>query len=91
VHVYGNMITVDVEKGYDSTGLADIVREMYRYWKPGVVPPTFDDPAPEAAPTDAGGGDAGGDGPQLSAAAQKIPPALLERSRAALAKWKANH
>ena len=38
VHVYGNIVTVDVAKGYDSAGLADIVREMYRYWKPGVEP-----------------------------------------------------
>ena len=36
VHVFGNMVTVDIEKGYDSAGLAEIVREMYRYWKPGV-------------------------------------------------------
>ena len=28
VHVYGNIVTVDVSKGYDSKGLADIVREM---------------------------------------------------------------
>ena len=50
VHVYGNMVTVDIEKGYDSSGLTDIVREMYRYWKPGVRPPEFDDlPADEPA------------------------------------------
>ena len=91
VHVYGNIVTVDVAKGYDSAGLADIVREMYRYWKPGVEAPTFDDqPAEEAAaaPAADGGGDGG---PQLSAAAQKIPAHLLERSRAALAKWNAAH
>ncbi len=92
VHVYGNIVTVDVSKGYDSAGLADIVREMYRYWKRGVVAPTFDDqPAEDAAPA-APAGDGGGDGgPALSAAAQKIPPHLLERSRAALAKWNAAH
>ena len=91
VHVYGNIVTVDVAKGFDSTGLADIVREMYRYWKPGVEAPTFEDqPAEEtaaAAPT----GDGGDGGPVLSAAAQKIPAHLLERSRAALAKWNAAH
>jgi hypothetical protein len=91
VHVYSNMVTVDVAKGYDSAGLADIVREMYRYWKPGVEPPTFDDqPAEEsgAAPATADTADAG---PQLSAAAQRVPAHLLERSRAALEKWKATH
>jgi hypothetical protein len=93
VHIYGNMVTVDIGKGHDSSGLADIVREMYRYWKPGVEPPVFDDaPAEEApggdstpAPADAGGGE------QLSEAAKRIPAHLLERSQAALAKWKANH
>src|SRR5262245_66478960 len=91
VHVYGNIVTVDVAKGYDSSGLADIVREMYRYWKPGVEPPTFEDqPAEEAAAAPAAsGGDEGG--PVLSAAAQKVPAHLLERSRAALAKWNATH
>jgi hypothetical protein len=97
VHIYSNIVTVDVAKGYDSSGLADIVREMYRYWKPGVEPPTFEDqsaeeataaPAAEtgAAPAAAAGGD--GDA-QLSAAAQKVPAHLLERSRAALARWNA--
>ena len=93
VHVYGNMVTVDIGKGYDSAGLADIVREMYRYWKPGVEPPVFEDaPAEEAAaaPSGESGGDGGG-GEQLSEAAKRIPPELLERSRAALAKWKANN
>jgi hypothetical protein len=91
VHLYGNIVTVDVAKGYDSSGLAEIVREMYRYWKPGVEPPTFEDePAEEAsaaAPGDAGGGG----GPQLSAAAKKVPAHLLERSQAALARWNAAH
>jgi hypothetical protein len=91
VHVYGNIVTVDVAKGYDSGGLADIVREMYRYWKPGVVAPTFEDaPAEEATAAPAADGGDGG-GPQLSAAAQKVPAHLLERSRAALAKWNASH
>jgi hypothetical protein len=91
VHVFSNMVTVDVAKGYDSSGLADIVREMYRYWKPGVEPPTFEDqPAEEAAAAPAA--DAAADaGPQLSAAAQRIPAHLLERSRAALERWKAAH
>ena len=91
VHVYSNIVTVDVAKGYDSSGLADIVREMYRYWKPGVEPPVFEDqPAEEAgaAPAAAVGGGEGGDA-QLSAAAQKVPAHLLERSRAALARWNA--
>jgi hypothetical protein len=100
VHIYGNIVTVDIGKGHDSSGLADIVREMYRYWKPGVEPPVFDD-----APADETGGGSGGESPatsgdggggsdggaQLSEAAKRIPAHLLERSQAALAKWKANN
>ena len=55
VHVYGNMVTVDIGKGYDSAGLADIVREMYRYWKPGVEPPVFEDAPAEEAEAAPGG------------------------------------
>jgi hypothetical protein len=91
VHVYGNIVTVDVAKGYDSSGLAEIVREMYRYWKPGVEPPTFEDEPAEEASAAAPGDDGGGGGPQLSAAAKKVPAHLLERSRAALARWNAAH
>ncbi len=89
VHLYMNVITVDLLKGFNADGLADVVRDLYQYWKPGMVPPVFAEPAAEeAAPAAVGGGDAG---PVLSAAAQRIPPVLLERSRAALAKWKATH
>ena len=88
VHVFGNMVTVDIEKGYDSAGLAEIVREMYRYWKPGVEPPSFDDlqPAEEAS---APAVSAGEGGVELSEAAKRVPPHLLERSRAARERWKA--
>lgn len=88
VHMFANMVTVDIEKGYDSGGLAEIVSEMYRYWKPGVVPPSFEDlqPAEEAAAPAAVG--AGGDA-ELSEAAKRVPAHLLERSRAARDRWKA--
>lgn len=85
VHVYANVVTVDLEKGFDSSGLADIVREMYRYWKPGVEAPTFDDlPADEPAAVATGSDDGG---PELSEAAKRVPAHLLERSRQARAKW----
>lgn len=86
VHVYSNIVTVDVAKGFDSAGLGDIVREMYRYWKPGVELPTFED-VPADEPTEGASEAAAGDGPELSAAAKRVPPHLLERSRAARAKW----
>ena len=88
VHVYGNIVTVDIRKGYDSAGLSDIVREMYRYWKPGVTPPEFDDvPADEPAAIEGGGGDGGG--VEMSEAAKLVPAHLLERGRAARERWKA--
>jgi len=92
VHLYMNMITVDLQKGFTSDGLLDVVRDLYQYWTPGKPVPTAEDLAPpaEAAPA-AGAPAASGDGPALTGDAAKIPPALLERSRAALAKWKANH
>lgn len=87
VHIYSNMVMVDITEGFDSGGLADIVREMYRYWKPGVEAPAFEDLQPEE-PAASPSGDSGGDS-ELSEAAKRVPPHLLERSRAARQKWKA--
>ena len=86
IHVYGNIVTVDIEKGYDSSGLADIVREMYRYWKPGVEPPAFEDLQPDE-PAAVTSGDTGDGGVELSEAAKRVPSHLLDRSRAARARW----
>ncbi len=87
VHVYGNVVTVDIEKGYDSSGMSEIVEEMYRYWKPGVEPPEFEDlPAEEPAAVESGGGEVG---EAMSAAAKLVPAHLLERGRAARERWNA--
>ncbi|MDP2293764.1 MAG: hypothetical protein Q8M22_21490 [Actinomycetota bacterium] len=92
VHVYGNIITVDVSKGADSSGLGDIVRDLYQYWKPGMEMPVFDDPAPEAAaPAAAASGVEGGMSGAEADFLARVPAVLVERSRAALAKWKASH
>ena len=90
VHVYGNMITVDLAKGADSQGLGDVVRDLYQYWKPGMEMPTFADAVPEsgAAPVEAAAEGVGG--PE-SAYLSRVPGILVERSRDALAKWKASH
>ena len=88
IHIYGNVVTVDLARGHDSTGLIDIVREMYRYWKPGVEPPTFEDLQPDEPAAVAAGGDDDGDA-DLSEAAKRVPAHLLERSRAARERWKA--
>ena len=89
VHVYSNMVTIDLRKGQDSGGFTDIVRDLYKYWLPGVEPPTFDDPPDEEASSgDAAGGGDGGDA-ELSEAAKRVPAHLLERSRSARERWKA--
>jgi len=89
VYMYGNVVTVDICKGCTADGLADVLRDMYQYWKPGMEMPVFDAPAEEAAPAAANGGDTGG--PAESAYNQRVPQSLRERSAAALAKWKAAH
>ena len=88
VHVYGNIISVDVAKGYSGDGLADLVRNMYQYWKPGMEMPTFDAPVEEAAPAPSDG-DSGG--VVESAYTRLVPQSLRERSAAALARWRAGH
>lgn len=90
VHIYANIITLDLAKGHDSGGLADIVREMYRYWKPGVQPPSFEDLQPEETAETPAVGAGDGDGGELSEAAKRVPAHLLERSRAGRERWKAN-
>jgi hypothetical protein len=94
VHVYSNIVTVDLATGASTSGLADVVRNLYRYWQPGMQPPTFEDVAEDSA----GGGDAGapaavdaGSDPALVEAAKRVPMHLLERSRAAHERWKAKN
>jgi hypothetical protein len=91
VHVYGNIITVDIEKGHDSEGLADLVRHMYQYWKPGVEPPSFEDLQPDEPEAAAPSGDGGGGTGELSEAAKRVPAHLLERGRAARERWNAKN
>ncbi|MGZ4792402.1 MAG: hypothetical protein ACXWBO_11090, partial [Ilumatobacteraceae bacterium] len=90
VHMYGNIISVDISKGFSGEGLADVVRNMYQYWKPGMEMPTFDAPAEEAAPAAAASGSEGGATVE-SAYTRLVPQSLRDRSAAALAKWQAAH
>jgi hypothetical protein len=92
VHVYSNIVTVDLLEGASSAGLADVVRYLYQYWKPGMAPPAFEDLQP-AEDTSAGAAAAPGDGGEggdsaLAEAAKRVPMHLLERSRAARERWK---
>lgn len=52
VHVYGNIITVDLAKGATGSELAEVVRELFVHYLPGVVPPT-DEELTGTAPTPA--------------------------------------
>lgn len=88
VHVYANIVTVDVRKGFTSDGLIDIVRDLYVYYRPGVEPPSIESlmaaveaPAEASAAAPAGGGDA------ASGIDPRVPPHLIERSRAARERW----
>ena len=91
VHVYANIITVDLAKGHDSAGLSDLVRDLYQYWKPGVEPPAFDDLQPEEAAAAAPSGDSDGGTGELSEAVKRVPGHLLDRSRSARERWNAKN
>jgi hypothetical protein len=89
VHVYANIVTVDLAKGFTSEGLSDVVRDMYVYYRPGVEPPSIESlmaavEAPEAAAAPSGDAGAGG-----AAVDSRVPAHLLERSRAARERWNA--
>ena len=88
VHVFSNIVTVELSRGSNGEGLTDIVSNLYQYWLPGVEPPSFEDLQPEeaAAPASTGEG-----GEELSAAAQRVPAHLLERSKAAKERWAAKN
>ena len=40
IHVFSNVITVDLGKGSDSEGLESIIKDLFIHYVPGVVPPT---------------------------------------------------
>lgn len=89
VHVYSNVVTVDLKRGFTSDGLDVIVRDLYQYWKPGMEPTVFvEEVAAEAVASADGPTDAGGGG---SVYEQRVPALLRERSSAALARWRASH
>jgi hypothetical protein len=66
VHIYANVITVDLAGDHtaanDTDGLLDVVRDLHKYWMPGMEPPAFEDPAEEESSGDAtAGADASSD------------------------------
>lgn len=43
MHIYGNIVTVDLAKGGTSDGMLDAIQELFVYYVPGVFPPTDDE------------------------------------------------
>jgi hypothetical protein len=86
VHVYQNVVTVDLAKGHTSAGLLEVLEGLYTYYRPGFVPPPLVMPEEEKPAPVPAGDDAAGDDASLAAAASKVPAHLLERSRAAKAR-----
>ena len=54
VHVYGNIVTVDLHKGFTGDSLSPIIEDLYTYYREGFVPPPLELPA-EEAPAEGGG------------------------------------
>jgi hypothetical protein len=86
LHIYQNVVTVDLKEGYSSDGLADVVENLYTYWVPGREVPVLEAPAEEAPAAATPATDATA---SVSAAASRVPAHLLERSRAALERARA--
>jgi len=40
VHIYGNVITVDLAKGGSTVGIADLIHDLFIHYRPGVLPPS---------------------------------------------------
>ncbi|MGI9120518.1 MAG: NifU N-terminal domain-containing protein [Acidimicrobiales bacterium] len=40
VHIYSNIITVDLADGFDGAGLREIVHDLFIHYRPGVLPPS---------------------------------------------------
>lgn len=37
VHIFSNVITVDLAKGADTEGVVDLIHELFTFYRPGVV------------------------------------------------------
>ena len=40
IHIYSNVITVDLKKGCTADGMRELVEELFIYYRPGVTPAT---------------------------------------------------
>ena len=87
VHIFANIVTIDLVPGSRDGDLAQIITDLHQYWKPGMKPPSVEELlAQVAAPAAAAAPSAEGSAPELSTAEKLVPAHLLERSRAARSK-----
>jgi hypothetical protein len=86
VHVYGNCITASLEAGASQASLNEIVRDLYQYWKPGMVPPTLEELLASMPAEAASAASSSGDSAAPAGEDPRIPPHLFERSRNARAR-----
>ena len=87
VHIFANIVTIDLAPGSRDGDLAQIITDLHQYWKPGMKPPSVEElMAKVAAPAAAAAPSAEGSAPELSTAEKLVPAHLLERSRAARSK-----
>jgi len=49
IHVYSNVITLDLAPGGDGEGMLDVIHDLFIHYRPGVMPPT-DEELTGAAP-----------------------------------------
>ena len=84
VHIFANIVTIDLVPGSRDGDLAQIITDLHQYWKPGMKPPSVEELlAQVAAPASVAAPSAEGSAPELSTAEKLVPAHLLERSRAA--------
>jgi hypothetical protein len=38
VHIHGNVITVEMRQGAETTGMAELIADLFIHYKPGVLP-----------------------------------------------------
>lgn len=49
VHVYSNVITVNLARGATDEGLTDLVEQLFIHYRPGVTPTPVEEPGEEGA------------------------------------------
>jgi hypothetical protein len=50
IHIYANVVTVDLAKGATTAGMLDTIHELFVHYVPGVLPPTDEELTGGAAP-----------------------------------------